>query len=360
MDISKLDKNFASIKINEPDLIWIDARDKRFSLHGGFYDDIDRTYRRIPKDVATSISENVEYFAKSTAGLRLRFSTNSPYIAIKAYLNSPWMASHLSITGHSCFGLSVNGIVKKPFVTDYDEIINCIDNVYKTEKIIYLQNDGQNDIEIQFPLYNSVVRLEIGLKNGSLIGDYSKNYSYTKPVLFYGSSITQGACACKPNTPYFAILSDKLNFDYINLGLSGGAKGEDSIINYISSIDASVYVLDYDHNADSVEHLQATHLKMYQKIRKVRPLTPIIFISKPDIKNYDYNYNVLRRDVIIDTYKKAIDLGDKNVYFIDGETFFGDDWMYCTVDDVHPNDLGFYKMAEKIYPVLKTALDKNQ
>lgn len=157
MKIADLDKNFASSKINEKDIVFINAKDSKFSLHGGFYDYDDGIYRRVPKDVAINTSETVKEISKNTSGLRIRFSTNSPYVAIRAYLTEHWKFSHLSITGHSCFGLTVNGIVYKPFITDYDEISTLVNGIYKTEKIIYLENDNKKDIEIQFPLYNSVL-----------------------------------------------------------------------------------------------------------------------------------------------------------------------------------------------------------
>ena len=46
--------------------------------------------------------------------------------------------------------------------------------------------------------------------------------------------------------------------------------------------------------------------------------------------------------------------GDKNVYYIDWQTYFGDhDRRLCTVDRTHPNDLGFYRMATVILPTMK-------
>ena len=64
-----------------------------------------------------------------------------------------------------------------------------------------------------------------------------------------------------------------------------------------------------------------------------------------------------RRSIIEDTYKNAVKAGDKNVYFIDGETFFGEhDRELCTIDRIHPNDLGFYRMASTILPTMKKIL----
>ncbi|CAN7592255.1 SGNH/GDSL hydrolase family protein [Paenibacillus sp. LjRoot56] len=53
-------------------------------------------------------------------------------------------------------------------------------------------------------------------------------------------------------------------------------------------------------------------------------------------------------------YENAKSSGDPYVYFVDGESCFGTtNRESCTVDGFHPNDLGFLRMAETIYPVLK-------
>ena len=45
-------------------------------------------------------------------------------------------------------------------------------------------------------------------------------------------------------------------------------------------------------------------------------------------------------------------------HFIDGaELFAGECWDSCTSDGVHPNDLGFYRMAMRIEKTLKPILD---
>ena len=48
----------------------------------------------------------------------------------------------------------------------------------------------------------------------------------------------------------------------------------------------------------------------------------------------------------LDLKKAAKAAGDNNVYFIDGETLFAGEFRdSCTVDGVHPNDLGFFRMG---------------
>jgi lysophospholipase L1-like esterase len=121
----------------------------------------------------------------------------------------------------------------------------------------------------------------------------------------------------------------------------------------------TAFVCDYDHNAPDAEHLEKTHYKMYEKIRAAHPDIPYIIISKPD---FDSNYvtSIPRRNVIFDTYRRARDNGDLNVYYIDGAGIFRGPYEdSCTVDGTHPNDLGFALMADAIEAELKRAFTQN-
>ena len=187
-------------------------------------------------------------------------------------------------------------------------------------------------------------------------------YKTQKPVVFYGSSITQGGCASHSGNEYDHMLSRWLSTDFINLGFSGNAKGDAKFAEYIAGLDMSVFVMDYDYNAPNAEHLQATHLPFYEIIRKAQPNLPIIFISA---SNTEYLQDSdKRREIIFNTYKTAKKRGDKKVWFVDGATIYGkggvDGRNECTVDGIHPNDMGMYRMAKAIYPVLKKALKKSK
>ena len=127
---------------------------------------------------------------------------------------------------------------------------------------------------------------------------------------------------------------------------------------YISGIDMSVFVYDYDHNAPTAEHLANTHETFFRVIREKNPTLPVVMMTRPSITYTEEHKK--RREIVRATYEKARAAGDENVYFIDGEKFFGDeDRELCTVDRVHPNDLGFYKMASVVEPVIKEILEKN-
>ena len=128
---------------------------------------------------------------------------------------------------------------------------------------------------------------------------------------------------------------------------------------FIGSIDASLLIMEYDHNALTPEFLRQTHYPFYETIRRLRPDMPIIMVSKHDYYICSYyvktqKENVERRKIVIESYEKARAAGDGNVYFIDGRDLLkGECREDCTVDGVHPNDLGFFRMAKKFISFIK-------
>lgn len=209
------------------------------------------------------------------------------------------------------------------------------------------------DITLYLPSYCSIEELYIGVGNTSDIAA-PQPYRESGKIVYYGSSITQGACASRPGNTYENILSRRLSMDYINLGFSGNAKAEDSIAEYIKELDMRLFVYDYDWNSPDVNHLKVTHERMFKVIRESKPDMPVIIMSRPKC-HLSCEENE-RLEIIRKTYENAKASGDNNVYLIEGKTLMslaGDDGL---VDGVHPNDLGFYSMANILEPVIKELL----
>ena len=180
-------------------------------------------------------------------------------------------------------------------------------------------------------------------------------YRIGKPILYYGSSITQGGCASRPGMAYEAIISRRLDADFINLGFNGSARAEQPIADYLASLDPVVFVMDYDYNAPDPEYLAKTHENLYRTFRAAHPDTPVIMVGKPDFWLCNES-NMERRDVIYRTYNNARLRGEK-VIFIDGHSLFPANMREeCTVDNCHPNDLGMVGMADVIGRAVEFAL----
>ena len=141
----------------------------------------------------------------------------------------------------------------------------------------------------------------------------------------------------------------------VNFGFSGSARGEPAMARLIATVDMSVFVMDYDHNAPTAGHLEQTHEPFFRIVREARPELPVVIVSSPSI-NANPSRWTERREIVRRTYENALSRGDTRVWFVDGETLFGTtDRDGCTVDGVHPNDLGFMRMAKAIRPPVEAA-----
>ncbi len=344
MDISKIDKNFALPgNVQKEDVVWMEAAQAPFVVYGAAQTD---PYLRMPLDVAKTVNDGVAHLCKNTAGVRVRFRTDSPYIAIRAQWEKQCCMPHMPFSGSGGFDLyRVTETGNKQFyVKSLIPPVSC-QNGY--ESVIDTRG-VMTDYILNFPLYNDVSHLQIGVKEGSVF-ETPMRYANELPVVFYGSSITQGGCASRPGNCYQNFLSRALNLDYVNLGFAGSGRADDAMIEYLSGLDMSVFVSDYDHNAPNAEYLAATHAKLYRGIRKTHPDVPYVMITRPDCR--DASSAVDRRRVVMKTYETALSEGDRNVYFLDGGTIFaGDEYDACTVDGTHPNDLGFYRFFKALLP----------
>lgn len=330
---------------------WYEVSGEKFDIYGLIPEKDGILTRRIPVDVAEKVSKGVLGMSGHGAGGRIRFSTDSSFVAIKVeYANGalPTVCNHCFCYGFDLYRFDKSE--REVFVAACRPTENF--DRHTAEFKMNTRSDG-NEVcyTLNMPHFSTVRRLFIGLEKGSSLGR-GKKYRNGKPIVFYGSSITHGAAAGRPGNTYENFISQKRNLDYINLGFSGNAKGEPTMAEYIAGLEMCAFVCDYDHNAPNAEHLARTHYPFYETIRSKHPDIPYIMISKPDFFT-NPTANAARRSVIIESYERALALGDKNVYFIDGESLFeGEFYESCTSDGCHPNDLGFFRMAEKIGAVL--------
>lgn len=352
-ELSSIDRNLEVVtSFGRDDVVLYDPQEMPFTLYGVFYES--GRYRRMPESAAASVSDRIGELSAYTAGGRVCFTTDSDFVAISCRRPGLWRMPHMALAGSGGFDLYTREtgslIYYGTFMPDpgksdgYDSILK-----FPTKKT--------REILIHFPLYCGITSLSVGLAAGASL-DRWKGYKREKPVVFYGSSITQGACASTPGNDYIGRLSRRFDFNYINLGFSGNAKGEQPMMDYIAGLDMSMFVYDYDHNAPTPEYLTATHFKGYQTVRAAHPDIPIIMASRPTFDQPNGEAAV-RRDIIAASYERARAEGDKNVYFVDGakvfSTFFADG---CTVDGTHPTDFGFCRMAEAFGEVMKKIFEE--
>jgi len=336
--IQKIDSNFKSeSKIAKEDIVFYDIKNAPFQISGVYYED--GKYRRMPLSEAEKVSSAVKVLSTKTAGGRVRFRTDSPYVAIHALLPTFSRMHHMAFSGSGGFdlyeGVHENSVFLKTFIPP-SPMVDCLEGVYEGNTPVL------REYTINFPLYSEVSELYVGLSRDAVL-EVPTPYRIQKPIVYYGSSVTQGGCASRPGSCYQSILSRKFGADYINLGFSGSAKGEQAIADYIKGLDMSLFVLDYDYNAPTIEHLEQTHERMFLTIRRAHPNLPIIIASQPRYLLSEVHKK--RMEIIRRTYEKALERGDRNVYFISGPQLMAIAGNEGTVDNCHPTDLGFFSMA---------------
>ena len=346
MDISSIDKNFhIETKIKKDDIKFYNVEEAPFKVYGVYKDG--GKYRRMPEDVAKSVSEGVYKLHANTAGGRVRFVTDSPYIALKLQIGGQSKFSFFSVTG--IMGCDVYSGKRY-----YGTIIPPLDTTTEYENVVDIPDPCEREYTINMPIYSCVYKIYLGIKEGSTLKP-ADDYKITKPIVFYGSSITQGGCASRPGNTYPSQISRALDCDFISFGLAGSAKGEEEIARYISSLDMTAFCYDYDYNADSLEQYKETHEKFFKIIRAAQPNLPIIMTTRP--KKHLTDEEKERINVMMRTYQNAIDAGDKNVYYIKGCDLLEDSVAEVSlIENCHPNDCGFASMARVMGKKLKEIL----
>lgn len=351
--IEKIDKNLAIAKsIDENGLTFYDPEEAPFKIYGVFREG--DNFVRLPAEIAKTVNRKVAILYRHTAGGRLKFKTDSTTLAIKVQMSDINLFSHMPAIGSAGFDVYENdeeyGDV---YVTTFKPPLDITDS-FEAKAVI--GSKKMRDLTVSFPLYSGVTKLLIGLDSDAKI-ERAESYSNSKPVVFYGSSITQGACATKPSDSYESIISRRFNLDYINLGFAGSACAEENIYNYINTLDMSIFVYDYDHNAKDPAHLEATHERMFLAIREKHPTLPIIMMSRP---RYLVNDDTQQRlNIIKKTYQNALARGDENVYLLTGRDLMKICKADGMADNAHPTSLGFFSMATSVGNVIEEIIKKN-
>jgi lysophospholipase L1-like esterase len=213
---------------------------------------------------------------------------------------------------------------------------------------------------LNFPLYQGVKRVQIGLTpEAQLVSPLP--WSTAGRIVIYGTSITQGGCASRPGMAYTNILSRALNTEVINLGFSGSGRGEPAVIKVVAEVPRPrLFVLDYE--ANSGGELQATLPDAIRILRDRHPRVPLVIVSRIAYsRDATHGESLQARERSRELQSQLVAAlrtkGDAGLTFLDGSTLLGADFDECTVDGVHPNDLGFMRIARGLAPEIQSILD---
>ncbi|HEX3008634.1 MAG TPA: SGNH/GDSL hydrolase family protein [Bacteroidales bacterium] len=323
-----------------------------FPLYGKITKDTETRYERLPASLKGKTREALWWLGTNTAGLYIRFRSDSKSVSARWELTSNNVMNHMAFVGIKGLDLYclTNGqwrYVNSGRPTDKITSAKIIENMKGTmsEYMLYL------------PLYDGVSKLEIGVDSLSVITSPAVDLPKEQnPIVFYGTSITQGGCASRPGMAYTSILERKLNRQTINLGFSGNGQLDYEIADIMAAANASLYVLDFVPNVTKEQIL--TKMETFvKKLYDSHPQTPILIVESIIFPHsaFDENMaNVVREKnaALNEVYKKMKAAGMKNLHYLSSEKLIGLDGE-ATVDGIHLTDLGFERFAEAIYPTIR-------
>lgn len=332
---------------------WYEVSTADTEGQGWVGEDLTKPFDRLPAKGEKIVREAVWNLSRHSSGISFQFNTDSNEITLKYRLSSTRVAMpHMPATGVSGIDLYARDgevwkwvSVSRPTKQDVQHSVTGLDPGLRTY-LIYL------------PLYNGVDSLSVGVSENATFQPVSPRKE--KPIVYYGTSITHGACASRPGMTHPAILSRRLDHPFINLGFSGNGRMEAEVGALLTEIDAAVYVIDCLPNLTH-ELVAERAVPLVQQIRKVRPDTPIVLVEDRSNTNSwlfqsRREHHAKNRAALIRAFDELVSSGVKNLFYIEGADLLGDDKEGAT-DGSHPNDLGFMRQADVFEPVLHKALE---
>jgi len=335
--------------------LWYDACG--LTIEGQGWSETKSAYDRLPGKAEGMVRPAVWNLSRHSAGIAVRFTTDAPAIHARWTLTSANLAMpHMPATGVS--GLDL-------YVRDRERHWRWLANgkpAGKTNTATLVRGLPQRprDYLLYLPLYNGVTSVEIGIaKKYALAATGSRPPGFEQPLVFYGTSITQGGCASRPGMVHTAILGRRFERPVINLGFSGNGRMETEVVELIAEIDAAVYVLDCLPNINAKE-IAARTRPCIEILRKSHPETPILLVedrtySDAFLVPSKRERNLSSRAAYHKIFSELRAAGDRQLYYLKGDHLLGED-NEGTVDSSHPTDLGFLRQAnafaEALGPIL--------
>lgn len=313
-----------------------------------------RWFDRMPAKAEVSVTGAVWNLSRHSAGMMVRFKTDASIIHAKwKLLNSRLGMPHMppsGVSGLDLYARNTEGKWRWAAATrpnKQEMQATLLSGIAK----------GMREYALYLPLYNGTESLEIGMPTGAKFEALAPRLA--KPLVFYGTSITHGACASRPGMAHPAILGRRLEIPVVNIGFSGNGKMHKEVGDLMLEVDAACYIIDCLPNMNATMVTERC-VPLVHQLRKARPNTPILLVEDRRFANswltpgrakfHSDNHAALRK-----AYEQLKAAGVKHLHYLSGDDLLGDD-AEGTTDASHPNDLGFVRQADAFEPVLRRAL----
>ena len=336
-------------------IAWHDVRST--DLEGRAFPDAERKsfFDRLPAEADGKVTPAVWGLSRDSAGLMFRFRTDATTIYAHYKVTKPQLAQpHMPATGVS--GLDL-------YARDQDGKWRWVQVARPGSQEMKVRladglDAGEREYALYLPLYNGVEFLNVGVPEGKKFTGLKPR---AKPVVFYGTSITHGACASRPGMVHTGILGRRFDVPVVNLGFSGNGRMDKEVGDFLVRIDAAAYVIDCLPNMNAAA-VSEKCVPLVKQLRAARPDTPIILVEdrrntdswlKASLRqHHDANHAALKA-----AYEQLVKEGVKGLSYVPGDHLYGDDADGAT-DGSHASDLGFFRQADIFEPFLKAALGR--
>lgn len=343
----------ATAPVTAPTPVYRDAA--TLTVEGLGFDDREQPFDRLPATAKHSVPSAVWTLSRDSAGVVVRFVTTSRSLHVRGTLARDTLhLPHMPASGASGLDLYTRSAgagewrwtgIAIPKQPTFDLPIATDLPPGEFECLLYL------------PLYNGVRSLEIGIEPAATLEALPPRQQ--RPIVFYGTSITQGASASRPGLAHVAQLGRRLDVPVINLGFSGSGRMERSLAEQVATIDAAVFVIDCLPNMDATLVRERAG-EFLDVLRAERPTTPVLLVESPNYPRLGTNEPMrgrvlATRSALRELHAARVAAGDRHLHHLAGDRLYGDD-AEATVDGIHPNDLGFTRLADAFAPILRALL----
>lgn len=340
--------------------VWLNpATDLDFNpiQNQGFQNEIGKTYNRFPPRAQSIVSESIWESSLHSTSITIKFVTNSPKLQIQYELekmNVYPMMTTLGTSGIELYGFDSNGT------------IHFFAGEYTYGKTVSVNFDGFNQSVLYtyfltLPSFSTVKpsSLLIGYDDGSFFLVIQSELE--RPIVVFGSSITQGSSSNRPGLAWVNWLSRELLMPVRNYGFEGEGILDENVVDLIIEEEAVAYILDCQAGfiQDEIDNIVNKITNSYKKIRNKWPETPIVLIEFGGFSNEQLiseyiKYSENMKIAFQKTQEKLDEYKDKNLYYITQSDlkFKGDDFA----DIYHPYESGMEKQKTEIVKLLRNVL----
>ena len=305
--------------------------------------DREHPFQRLPQKYRKTVREDVWDLSENSSGVSILFSSDTVNLSVKWSIKHDLRMNHMTDAGIK----GVDLYTKRNKNWQYTN--TCLPNGKQNEQILFEDIEKKNrEYCLYLPLYDTLTDMQIGLDDDSILDNITFQ---NKPLVFYGTSITQGGCASRPGLVHTNIISRELGHECINLGFSGNGHLENSIGNIMSNIDTKLYVVECMYNVDK----EMIHERIKPLIKAIRANpqaknTPIVFMEQVVIDmghlNTAFISSVMEKNEELNKQiQESINEGERDLFIIKHTGAIDDD-SEATVDGIHFNDLGFQRYAD--------------